>query len=423
MENVYLNRFVEDFACFFRVLDDSTIRLGLISLMTDKVDVELLAEAGRTKPPPAKRRSRAVTPGRRRSASAPGSSLTTVARSSPTALAGKTALEGELSTEDLYAINSSVFSALALGALLAGQVPSHVQQYVEVAEASLRICGSETAAVPNKHVAAAHLLLAFASNVAGREEYLFHIRLTRECYEACVNRGLYTPPPICEILLYRAIIDALGKPLNASRVPSPRDSEIPAVTDIDSVSCASLSERVIPVPIDDGQIVKGDGETPHRRGHGQGHRNGRGRRDRAQASVGNAKVSGVVVAPTTATADSKLFAIALDGARDGVGNQAPPGLEAARERGRRRRAEPLFMVCDIMTVLSKVPWSTTEDSARRTQEQLREIRSLVVAEKALLEERRSAKRGRQVSASPRSCLPATLLCSLRDATPLRHRVC
>lgn len=68
---------------------------------------------------------------------------------------------------------------------------------------------------------------------------------------------------------------------------------------------------------------------------------------------------------------------------------APPGLEAARERRRLRRADAMCMVSDIMTMLSRVPWTAhVEEAARRTKRELRELRNLVVAEKALLEERR-----------------------------------
>lgn len=67
----------------------------------------------------------------------------------------------------------------------------------------------------------------------------------------------------------------------------------------------------------------------------------------------------------------------------------PPGLEAARERRRLRRADSMCMVSDIMTMLSRVPWTAhVEEAARRTRRDLCELRSLMIAEKALLEERR-----------------------------------
>ena len=69
------------------------------------------------------------------------------------------------------------------------------------------------------------------------------------------------------------------------------------------------------------------------------------------------------------------------------------GLEAARERARLREAEPMLMVCDVMTMLSRVPWSTKgADDARRTRQQLSELKSLMAAEKALAEERRFGSR-------------------------------
>lgn len=374
MENVYLSWFVEDFASFFRVLDDSTIRLGLINLMTDKVDVLRLASTDRSRPPPSKKRSAKAT--------APKSSTGSFQETNPS---GRGKAKSTTSTEDVYAINSSIFSAMALGALLAGRMPSHVQQYVEVAEASLRICGLEMgmSPVPNERVAAAHLLLAFASSVAGQKQYHFHIVLTRQCYEECMRLGFYTPPPICEILRYRAIIDALGKPLDSGIVPSPREDDVP-----DAVG--------------DGEVVVASNDkSSSGRKHCRGGRS-RGRNGRADADTlpsGSALKRTDLSAAGAATAMSsphlKTRAIEVLRAREEVGGRIVHGVEAARERSQRREAEPLLMICDIMTMLSKVPWST-EEGAHQTRNELRELRSLVVAEKELLEERRSARRERSV---------------------------
>ncbi|CAM9281664.1 unnamed protein product, partial [Hapterophycus canaliculatus] len=68
-----------------------------------------------------------------------------------------------------------------------------------------------------------------------------------------------------------------------------------------------------------------------------------------------------------------------------------PGLEAARERRRLRKADPMSMVSDIMTMLSRVPWTAhVEEAASTTKRELGELRSLMIAEKALAEERRYA---------------------------------
>lgn len=374
VENVYLSRFVEDFASFFRVLDDATIREGLINLMTDKVDVLRLVSAGRSRPPPSKKRSA--------KAAAPKSATGSFQETNP---GGRGKAKSATSTEDVYAINSSIFSAMALGALLAGQMPSFVQQYVEVAEASLRICGleMEMSPVPNERVAAAHLLLAFASNVAGQKQYHFHIVLTRQCYDECVRLGFYTPPHIWETLRYRAIIDALGKPLDAGIVPAPRVDDVPGA-------------------IGDGEIVVASNDKPS---SGQKHSRGgtsRGRNGQADAdtlpsgsALNRTDLSAAGAATAVTSPDSKTRAISVFGSREAMDGRIVHGVEAARERSRRREAEPLHMICDIMTMLSKVPWST-EEGAYQTRKELWEMRSLVIAEKGLLEERRLARRRRSV---------------------------
>lgn len=383
VENVYLSWFVEDFAPFFQVLDDTTIRLGLINLMTDKVDAVRLASAGRSTPPPSKKRSA--------KAAAPKSVAGSFQEKNP---GGRGKAKSKTSTEDVYAINSSIFSAMALGALLAGQLPSRVQQYVEVAEASLRICGleMEMSPVPNERVAAAHLLLALASSIAGQKQYHFHIVLTRQCYDECVRHGFYTPPPICETLRYRAIIDALGKPLEAGIVPAPRVDDAPGVIGDGEIVAASTCGS---------PMIKSDDKFSSRRKHSRGGRS-RGRNGRADtdtlptgSSLNRTGLSAAAAATAVTLPDSKTRAIAVVGAREAVGGRILHGVEAARERSRRREAEPLLMICDIMTMLSKVPWST-EEGANQTRKELKEMRSLVVAEKELLEERRSARRGRSV---------------------------
>ncbi|CAN0100002.1 unnamed protein product [Ectocarpus sp. 12 AP-2014] len=77
--------------------------------------------------------------------------------------------------------------------------------------------------------------------------------------------------------------------------------------------------------------------------------------------------------------------------RGGYPTPCPPGLKAARERRRLRRAEPMSMVSDIMAMLSQVSWTArVEEAAQKTKRELSELRSLMTAEKALVEERRRA---------------------------------
>ncbi|CAM9619424.1 unnamed protein product, partial [Ectocarpus sp. 13 AM-2016] len=77
--------------------------------------------------------------------------------------------------------------------------------------------------------------------------------------------------------------------------------------------------------------------------------------------------------------------------RGGCPTPCPPGLEAARERRRLRRAEPMSMVSDIMAMLSQVSWTArVEEAAQKTKRELSELRALMTAEKALVEERRRA---------------------------------
>lgn len=391
VQNRYITCFVNDFACFFRVLDDVTIRQGLINLMTGKVDPTQLIEASSAddgpRPPKKKRPGGAPAP-RAAGASPPRRQ----GGRSKQALQVTAAVEEEEDEQQVVnAINSSIFSAMSLGAMLLGQPPSHVHLYVAVAEASLRLCGIvETAAtaVPNEHVAAAALLLAFAANVSGKAEYGLHMRLARQCYEMRMRHGLLTPPPIRQSLGYRAIIDAIGKPPDSRGLrispPSP-EATLPTVrpecrrsdgSNDDSTSSGSSSDS------GGGSCMASPGAGEERESQLQRCAPvGGGGGGKARVAAGGA--GGSIGSPDT-----------LPGVEDGrgaAGRRPPPpsGLEAARERQRLRRGDPMAMVCDIMTVLSRVPWTAhVEEAACRTKRDLCELRSLMVAEKSLLEERR-----------------------------------
>ena len=387
VQNRYLTCFVDDFACFFRVLDDVTIRLGLINLMTGKVDPAQLVEAADGEappPPPPAKKSRgggAVT-----AAGAAGRNGGGVQQEEQVTSASLEAEEDQ--QRAVNAINSSMFSAMSLGAMLLGQPPSHVHLYVAVAEASLRLCGiatEVTMAVPSEHVAAAALLLAFAANISGKAEYALHIRLARQCYDARVRHGLPTPPPIRDSLGYRAIIDALGKPPDdrGLRIPSPsKEARMPALqqqqpagSDNEGSSSGSSSSS----ESGGGSCMEGPGQSE---GLDAPRTHGGGAREAAAPSGGGGGAM--------ASADTLRDGGAADG-RYGRGRRPPPppGLEAARERRRQRRADAMCMVSDIMTMLSRVPWTAhVEEAARRTRQELSELRNLMIAEKALLEERR-----------------------------------
>ena len=394
VQNRYLTCFVDDFAGFFRVLDDVTIRLGLINLMTGKVDPTQLVEAadGGAPPPPTKKSRGGGTATAAASRQSGGGDAGQ--RVEQVTAASLAAAEVEADNQRaVNAINSSVFSAMSLGAMLLGQPPSHVHLYVAVAEASLRLCGiatEVTMAVPSEHVAAAALLLAFAANVSGKAEYGLHIRLARQCYDARVRHGLPTPPPIRDSLGYRAIIDALGKPPDdrGLRIPSPsKEARMPALQQQpagsdneggSSSGSSSGSGSGSSSESGGGSCMEGPGQ-----GEGSdGRTHGGGAQEAAAPSGGGG--GGMASADTSpgVTADE----------RHGRGCPRPPptpGLEAARERRRLRRADAMSMVADIMTMLSRVPWTAhVEEAARRTRQELCELRNLMTAEKALLEERR-----------------------------------
>lgn len=406
VENRYLTCFIQDFAAFYRVLDEVTVRQGIINIMQGGVDSRLFCGATPevlppASPPPAKRSARGVGTGRGGRPSPLSSSsraASSAGRAEPTAQEPGAAAP----CRDVYSINSALFSSMALGALLLGQPPSYSQQYIAVAESSLRLCGTEIAPVSNERVAIAHLLLAFATNMAGKSEYGLHIQLTRQCYDERMRRGLPTPPPILEILGYRKIIDALGAPTGKNRVPAPKESNATSSRGSGKIAAAAAraapaSAATAPAPAvslpkrtENGTPASGDGTptVPPVTWAG-GSREG---------DLGACVDQAEATAPAAAAA-------AVAGGRENVARErprkwhgrraerAPAGLEAARERRRWKKADPLLMVCDIMTMLSKCPWSTKVDGGpRQARGQLKELRSLVVAEKALADERRLAAR-------------------------------
>ena len=446
VQGKYLTCFMDDFACFFQVVDDSVIRCGLINLMTGKVDPALVGDdsgvGSSSLPPPAKRAvgagggrvsgrgdgsGRGSSGANNRSAGRGGRTRT------PSPSPPRHDAEGSSATDpnpDVYAINSAMFSAMAIGALLLGQTPSHVHLYVAVAKASLRLCSAEMAATPNERIAAAHLLLAFAAHVSGMRDYGRYIRLTRQFYHARVRRGLPTPTPISDILGYREIVDALGKPIGTggSRVPAPQQASH------DRIGAAAAGPSPAPAPVSSGSTditaLNSDGAAaaatttttaaaaaaangtltgaPDVRGTGGTRGDGGGAiPPTVRESLANNEQGGGGVAGTTASAaegragvgvrallaEGRAGPAAKERARGRDHDRFPPGLEAARERARLRQAEPMLMVGDIMTMLSRVPWLMNEgEEARRTRQKLTELKSLVAAEKALAEERRFASR-------------------------------
>ncbi len=396
VQNRYITCFVNDFACFFRVLDDVTIRQGLINLMTGKVDPTQLVEASSAEDGPR-------PPKKKRPGGAPAPQVAVV--SPPRRQGGRSmqALQATAATEEeedeqqvVNAINSSIFSAMSLGAMLLGQPPSHVHLYVAVAEASLRLCGiveAAATAVPNEHVAAAALLLAFAANVSGKAEYGLHMRLARQCYETRMRHGLLTPLPIRQSLGYRAIIDAMCKPPDSRGLrispPSPEATLPPLRPECtradggnDSSSSGGSSGSGSSAASGGGSCMESPGAGEERESQLQ---------RCAPAGGGGGGKAKLAAGGGGGSMGSPDMSGGIEDGRGAAGRRPPPpsGLEAARERQRLRKGDPMAMVCDIMTVLSRIPWTAhVEEAARRTKRDLCELRSLMIAEKSLLEERR-----------------------------------
>lgn len=412
VQNRYLTCFTDDFTSFYPVLDDTTIRFGLINLMTGKVDPALLGDSCQlglfsTQPPSAKRTARGD--GRRGGG---GGSSPAIGRGKPMSSrrqGKRPSLPAGIPDREIYAVNSAVFSAMSVGALLLGQPPSHVHQYVAVAEASLDVCDAETMTPPTERVAAAHLLLAFATAVAGKADYVVRMKSTRQCYEARRRRGHSTPTPIGDVLSYRAIIDALVKPAGNKifRVPSPSEA-VPdnsgmdgRLTDAGKCEAEEITKEAV---VADGKSFSTSGERQTANGRKSIGSNRdcsnqyNGRIQATGANLGEVEAEGRAVTPEGARGEN-MFAVSDESWRKNGGRRRPSaGLEAARDRSQWKRAEPLLMVSDIMTTLSKVPWSMKEEGgSRRMREDLSELRNLMVAENALVEERRFAS-GHYVSA-------------------------
>lgn len=386
VQNRYLTCFIDNFAGYFRVLDEVAIRQGLINLMTGKVDAAQLvgatSDGGALAKP--KRRREGKTPGGGRRPQAAAAGVSTVEESAAAAAE---------SQRTVNAINSSVFSAMSVGAMLLGQPPSHVDPYFAVAEASLDLCGvtataenhATTAVVPNEDIAAAALLLAFAANISGREEYALRIRLARHCYDTRVRHGLPTPEPIRDSLGYRAMIDAMGAP------PDKRDLRIPSPCRAERVAPAAGPPPPPPPELTRPRSDSGDSSSDSGGGRAfvacpeQGGGGGMVGSRAATSGGGGGEASAAPPALRGRTENRG----GGSGRRGGRPTACPPGLEAARERRRLRKAEPMSMVSDIMAMLSRVSWTArVEEAAQRTKRELSELRSLITAEKALVEERR-----------------------------------
>lgn len=283
-----------------------------------------------------------------------------------------------------------------------GQQPADVEQYSAVAEVSLRLCGALDVAVSNERVAVAQLLLAFTLHFAGHSDYVRRIGLVRDCLERLERQGGRCPPIVRDVLNYRNIIDSLSKS-STTRVPQLRDvdsaqtaassdhpvARIPSTTDPPSPTVPSSPVERSPGGIDDGvPSSSSDGQAGNRR---MGEQPGGG----SWKSVSGTDVKLSPLSRPGVNPGERASAQRANGEKS---KQFPPGLEAARERSRRRQADPVFMISDIMTVLSKTPWSLeTGDGARRSREQMVELRNLLMEEKSLLEERRVAARTRKVT--------------------------
>lgn len=414
IQNSYLTCFMDNFSSLYDVLDDATVRLGLINLMNGKVDAAAICTGLITSPsasPAAKRSDRGVgAPGSRgvdrRNAGNAGAAQKgrkkSIVSQAEAALAGisvrgKSLLSQPLAggpDQDGYAINSAVFSAMTLGAVLLGQLPADVDEYASVAEASLRVCGALAVPATNLLVAQAQLLLALSSNVSGNSDYPERLALARESYAALSLRGMPTPRPIEDILKYRKIIDALGGPKSSTRIPPPPVEAVsgsPAGTGaVESPTSApeSLSAAISPgqdMDNNSNSRDKANDERPNDRPVG-------GCLGNQRATLGGCGIGEAGMQETggssTGSAERK------PGWQGQADREERPktGLEAARERSRLRVSDPLRMVSDIMQVLSKVPWSMkTEEGAREFKKQLVELRTVLVSERALLEERRVAR--------------------------------
>lgn len=444
VENKYLTSYVDHFSSFFQVLDETTVRLGLINLMSGKVDSTLVVAGGGgsadslTLGPSTKRFARAVNSnggddsedGRGITAKNPfrrGSFSTQMVQQGkshkPRSSKSPPPPAPPPRDHEVYAINSAIFSAMAVGALLLGQLPLDVEQYITTARASLRLCSDELVPSPDERVAAAHLLLAFATNLAGKDEYGSHIDLTRQCYNARLSNGLSVPPPIGDVLVYRAIIDAITKPQGSKdrRVSAPQGREIGGGINRRSVGVSGVGAT------QDALAVAASEKVNNTRRPSSAPRgsittdmvlDSVNRRNSTGGGSARGRTAGASVAAAVAATRAAVEAAAKTGdpnreqrntrARWEEVERSPAGLEAARERGVARKAEPMMMVCDIMTVLSNVPWSMKgEHGAQRTRDNLSELRTLMVVEKTLSEERRSAK-GKNVGTGTTPSAPTPL---------------
>lgn len=414
VQNRFLTCFLEDFSPLYSVLDDATIRLGLINLMTGKVDIDIISSS-MSAPltfPPAKRMARGVAASSDVSEGGTSALVNTASPISRSDRSPSPSTSPSSWSQDDYAINSAIFSAMALGALMLGQQPSELEEYVAVAQASLRVCGVLTTTVPNERVAVAQLLLAFISKVAGYDEYDRYIQLARECNTRLEQRGCRSALSIRHVLNYRAIIDAMAKPSTTTRIPPPQEAG-PSQTIASACSPRvhlkpDLHSPVVPpspinVSLHSGDRPLSDVRDGSPEGVSQSILAGDTSRERTS--------DGTLGAPPPPRACLRGGSEMSSGRMDPVGSRhCPSGVEAARERRSRRETNPLLMVSDIMSVLSKMPWAMkSDDGSRRIKAELAELSSLLTQEKTLWEERLAALGKSKVKRFGSKCrVPMTL---------------
>ncbi|CAM9247920.1 unnamed protein product, partial [Discosporangium mesarthrocarpum] len=179
IEDRLLTCFLEDFVPFYPVVDNGRIRTGLINLMTGKVDKEVIDVVRIREDSPLGWLESCVTKDLEGSSSSGSTSLGT----SSSTTAHRMPVESRGAKED-YALNSTLFSGMALGALLLRLPAAKVHLYIKVALTSLHFCGG----LVNEQMVISHLLLSMAMSLSSsfdgdREASSEHMLLAKEMWE------------------------------------------------------------------------------------------------------------------------------------------------------------------------------------------------------------------------------------------------